>query len=515
MRLFQQQQDDMLPQGSSGGDTSLGELAELASLTGPVSPQAQQQALDILERYKKGDFTKGEESLLNEYQGVTSRAAQALKDARDRLANTQYDPAQGQLLAAQALMQGNRSGSSWEGMGNAFGALAGARARAQEFELGKQKQLADYDVAIPGMDEKLLNAKLQLQEMHERMDTQLAERALMMLRASGAAGLKPSLQKIKTKDGQEQFVYVTPQGYQPVGKPFGPDNSPDPVQAQAIRDYKQAPPTATAIARSPKLAATWDLAQTLQGPDAAYGGQPRFAAYQQAMKNWEGSGQNAQTIQRFNTALGHLHDSVNWAGDLANGDMTPINKVKNWWRTNMQGKPEPSVFNATKQMVSTEVIASLVQRGGTGEERMHLEQALDSAKNYETLRDVAMAERELMAQRLDKMRFQFKNEVFGTDEDFDRQFVPPETKQAMDEAAQARAKREGRQLSDDEILRKWLTGPPKTEPRKQGALATSPPTGATAPATPGSYAAETQTTPYTPAQQADMMRRQEALSGPP
>lgn len=76
------------------------------------------------------------------------------------------------------------------------------------------------------------------------------------------------------------------------------------------------------------------------------------------------SGKSAQTLNSLNTALGHL-DTVDKAGDaLQNGEMTPLNWVKNSLSP-LVGYNEPGNFNTDAGLVSEELTKVYRQTGGS------------------------------------------------------------------------------------------------------------------------------------------------------
>lgn len=143
--------------------------------------EAQRYARQILDKSLSGANEKGEEAILGETQKNTSSAIQALRDAQASIARSQYDPRLAKLAFAAAVGQGNKSGSTWEGFANGFGAYGEQLKNQQEFNLKRQELLNKYGEDIAVAPQAVTNMRLELQKMHEQQQGPLARAALTQL----------------------------------------------------------------------------------------------------------------------------------------------------------------------------------------------------------------------------------------------------------------------------------------------------------------------------------------------
>jgi hypothetical protein len=174
-----------------------------------TTAEAQKYSRQILDRTLSGANEKGEEAILSETQRNTSAAIQALKNAQASIQEQQYDPRLSQLAFASAVGQGNRAGSTWEGLAQGFGAAHDELAKQQQFNLQRQELMNKYGLDIAQAPQANTNVKLELQKLHEQQEGPLARAALTQLGRSivpGSAMMAPNA-KVAVSEGLQ---YGTP-----------------------------------------------------------------------------------------------------------------------------------------------------------------------------------------------------------------------------------------------------------------------------------------------------------------
>lgn len=146
-----------------------------------TTPEAQKYSRQILDRELSGANRNGEQSLLADMGSNRDQAVAALKKAQERIQAQQYNPQLQGLGVAGALLSPTRSGSSSEGIGKAFDAIREDKLAQQKHDEALAELSSKYDLAIPGENDKLLSARLELQKIHEQQSGPLARSALTTL----------------------------------------------------------------------------------------------------------------------------------------------------------------------------------------------------------------------------------------------------------------------------------------------------------------------------------------------
>lgn len=148
-----------------------------------------------------------------------------------------------------------------------------------------------------------------------------------------------------------------------------------------------------------------------------------FAASSKALKEFT-SGADAKTIRSLNVVVSHLDTLNELAQGLNSNDTRIINRVRNAYRVEF-GKPAPTSFNAAKEIVGDEIIKSIVNRGGTLEDRQAMKKTLDAASSPDQLAGVVTAYQKLLGGQLAGFE---KSYVAGTNRtDFKDRFLNPRT----------------------------------------------------------------------------------------
>lgn len=170
-----------------------------------TTAEAQAFSRRILNRDLSGQTKNNEQAILDEMQQHSAKAVAALQQAQQSIQGQQYDPRLRGLGFAEAVMSPTRSGTTAEGLGKGFGAVHDDILAEQKYNLAKQQALAQYGLEVPEEEEKLTNAKLELQKLHEQQEGPLARSALTVLGRSiakqGAGSASSSFGKIAHDEG--------------------------------------------------------------------------------------------------------------------------------------------------------------------------------------------------------------------------------------------------------------------------------------------------------------------------
>lgn len=180
-----------------------------------TTAEAQTYARKFLDRQLAGN-QKGEEAILGEMSQNNQRAIAALRQAQQSMMGLQYNPNIGRLNTSAALLAPTKSGSTSEGLGRAAEAAAGQAQNEQAFNLERMKSVLGYGQEIAGMPDKLTQAKMELQKLHEQQEGPLAKEALQTIGRSivpGGAAMSSPNGKVAVSEG---YGVGTPQYYRRV-----------------------------------------------------------------------------------------------------------------------------------------------------------------------------------------------------------------------------------------------------------------------------------------------------------
>lgn len=166
----------------------------LGSITNPsTTEEAKGYARKFLNKQLSGEEEEGEEPILSGIEKNAEAARAALQKARESLLQTQATAAQNDqrdkwLGLAQAFGAPTKSGSIFEQVGN----WAGNERQRQAQNLAQQQQFnqqgTNLDLQMSDVDKSVLDARLQLQKLHEQRLGQLGTKSLDIL---GRSALNP------------------------------------------------------------------------------------------------------------------------------------------------------------------------------------------------------------------------------------------------------------------------------------------------------------------------------------
>ena len=134
-----------------------------------------------------------------------------------------------------------------------------------------------------------------------------------------------------------------------------------------------------------------------------------FKSQEIAHKNF-GTGVEGRKTRSLNTAMSHLESMKEWSLALKNKDVRKVNVVSNELVKEF-GNPNITNFDFAKQIVADEVLTSVVQAGGSMQERQELAASFDAANTPDQLLGVINTAHELMAGQLQSLELQYISSV--------------------------------------------------------------------------------------------------------
>lgn len=145
-----------------------------------------------------------------------------------------------------------------------------------------------------------------------------------------------------------------------------------------------------------------------------------YKSQEKAVKDFS-TGMQGRQVNSFNTAIDHLSTMDKLSDALANGDTKAINSIGNMI-AKQTGAPAPTSFNAAKQIVTAEVIKSIVASGGGVKERQEAEANFAAANSPAQLKGVINAYKDLMGGQLKSLELQYGNTTGR--KDFEKKLTP-------------------------------------------------------------------------------------------
>lgn len=133
------------------------------------------------------------------------------------------------------------------------------------------------------------------------------------------------------------------------------------------------------------------------------------------------TGMQGRQVNSFNTAIDHLATMDKLSDALANGDTKAINAIGNMV-AKQTGSAAPTSFNAAKQIVTAEVIKSIVASGGGVKERQEAEANFAAANSPAQLKGVINTYKDLMGGQLKSLELQYGNTTGR--KDFEKKLTP-------------------------------------------------------------------------------------------
>lgn len=176
--------EDLYGDDTGGGYSPYGGQAPLA-VVGMGEQYTTKEALDYARKILKRtvDEPDDEEGMdyLERIKNNADTARTALQRAREKLAAQQYGHQDFWLALAQGAGSPTRTGALGESASNIAGAVREPINNRRAFNIAKDKNLLDIDLAEAGVDDKLLEAQLKLLQMKQAGETRMSVEALKTL----------------------------------------------------------------------------------------------------------------------------------------------------------------------------------------------------------------------------------------------------------------------------------------------------------------------------------------------
>lgn len=474
-------QDEMEDPGSNldSPDPLLGEAARSGALS-TIGSKTDQQ-----DRVKQGRTAMSD--LRGQYASAAGQANEAygaqrktLQDATARLLAMQMGPSQQEQDYRTAAAWG--TGEPGTGRINAGGinaAQANNLQAVREAELQKQQLLTQYGMQIP---------QTQLGAANQRMNQITQQMRIQQSDNNNAENKATSPVKLQDK-------YYQPDPNDPTKMIYHPEMAAADTQLIAERAAATAKaklaaqasvtglvtPEAIEIAfETGKAPAGYSknpitLSQLWQGvhkmavdkgvDPAAFYAQTQLTNSQGAVLKDFQDGATSKQIDGINTAVKHLEVLSPLVDALGNGDVTLLNKAKNYVSQNWTGGTAPTDFNGVKAFVSGEIAKATIPGGGGEREREDLAAQAGSAANPASLKSIMQKWKELLAGKTTSTSLRWQNATQGKFGTFEDRFLLPETKKALgiQQQQQVPVQRPGQQASSPLIpyyvaLAKWQAG---------------------------------------------------------
>jgi hypothetical protein len=168
------------PDDIDDSDTEASPPSALQSLQAPaVTPAGREWGEKYLKEHPQGVDTRGEAAIFQDYEASAEEARQALRQAREHLAQQRLDPSILGMRVAQAMLAPSRyAGGISNQLSNAAGAVADWRQQNQQFQQQQDQEDLGLSQQLSGVDASSLKARLALQELRERNQATMLDTAM-------------------------------------------------------------------------------------------------------------------------------------------------------------------------------------------------------------------------------------------------------------------------------------------------------------------------------------------------
>ena len=133
------------------------------------------------------------------------------------------------------------------------------------------------------------------------------------------------------------------------------------------------------------------------------------------------TGPEGKSVVAFNTAIDHLDTMSGLAKALQNGDTKAINAIGNTI-AKQTGSAAPTNFDAAKQIVSAEIMKTLVSSGGGVKEREEMANMFANANSPAQLNGAITTAKKLLGGKLNSLNLQYESSTGR--KDFDKKLTP-------------------------------------------------------------------------------------------
>lgn len=164
-------------------------------------------------------------------------------------------------------------------------------------------------------------------------------------------------------------------------------------------------------------------------PGAFFANTQMTQAGQGVLKDFT-DGKESQAIEGINTATKHTETLMPLIDALDNGNVTLINKAKQYVQTNWTGGTAPTDLDTVKNFLSGEVSKAVLPQGGGEREREEISAALQKANNPQAIKSALQKWQLLLAGKTVAMKNKWDVGTRGQYGDFNR-FLLPETQKYL------------------------------------------------------------------------------------
>jgi len=435
-------------------DTDAPPQGALASLQAPaVSPEGRAWGENYLKQHPEGVDTKGEASLLQDFDANAEEARNVLRQARTRLASQRMDPSVLGLRFAQAMLSPSAHGvpDQWS---KAAGAVADWRQQNQQF----QQQQGDEDTGLAeklsGVDKSSLQARLALQELQERtqgsmLNTAIKATAQPQKPATPAAHYTLAEHDVTMPDGttpgKQMFVVDSSTGNI---KPYGaPSVAPKAGGASAIgpiddstKDYLYQVWNSThalpsGYSRNPAMVNEImgyisQRAASEGKTDAQILANSQLLKSQQKAENdFAPGGKLGTALVSTNRVTAHLSDYMDLVHALDNHDLQGVNYVKNKIKT-WAGDADPTNIQAVAPILGDEIAKSIVPGGGGVTERQEFAHNFSTSTSPQQASGAVQKYMKFLQDQVEGTEYAYQN-LPSKPTDFRTRFLAPRTRAAF------------------------------------------------------------------------------------
>jgi hypothetical protein len=139
-------------------------------------------------------------------------------------------------------------------------------------------------------------------------------------------------------------------------------------------------------------------------------------------------GKQGDKVRSLNVVMEHFTTLEKAADALQSGDVRAINAVSQFIQT-QTGKPAPGNFNAVKEILADEIIASVVPGVGALADRVALKKTILAASSPEQLKGIVANYKELIGGQLSGLEKQYSASTGRTD--FKSRYLTPAAVQGL------------------------------------------------------------------------------------
>jgi hypothetical protein len=414
----------------------------LDSLQAPgVSPAGREWGENYLKAHPEGIDTRGEAAIFQDYESSAEEARQALRQAREHLAQQRMDPSVLGLRVAQAMLAPSRYGGGIANqLSNAAGAVADWRQQNQQFQQKQETQDEDLAQQLSGVDRQSLQARLALQQLQERNQASMlntAMKATAQPQKTPVSQLK--LQTIDTPDGKQPVIFDPASGaIKPYGKPATPGvaSLSDPATQDYLYQYWN-----DSHALPPGYSRNPAMVNNIMGMIAArthaegktdaeiLANSQLLKSQQKAENDFSPGGKLGQALTSTNRVVAHLSDYQDLFNGLNNKDTQLYNAAKNRIGTWL-GKEAPTDIEAVAPILGDELTKSIVPGGGGVTERQEFAHNFSTAKSPAQASGAISHYMQFLKDQVDGTKFSYE-QLPSKPTDFENRFLTPRTRDVL------------------------------------------------------------------------------------